>query len=234
MKKVAFIVSMLFVVFSTTAQDYTSVSRIFLATEGQSDKEVIFVMSDEFSDGVDSDDTPAVSAGIYVFYNNEKWSVWASNKYSKNLKLGFVAAGTSTTYKLKFDNAQFEGEKFKILDTGTNPAIEIEVDGTNGDYEFDITADQIGKVINDRFIINKGFDPDEGELEICFNEKGDNVLEIKNNPFDAQILIFKDGADTLTVYPVQTPQKINLSSLDAGKYIVQMANGSRKFVIVKQ
>ena len=128
----------------------------------------------------------------------------------------------------------YNGEKFKILDTGTNPAIEIEVDGTNGDYEFDITADQIGKVINDRFIINKGFDPDEGELEICFNEKGDNVLEIKNNPFDAQILIFKDGADTLTVYPVQTPQKINLSSLDAGKYIVQMANGSRKFVIVKQ
>lgn len=236
MKKIGFIISLILVAISVTAQEITGSAIIKLATAGESDKELRFILSDDFSDGADEtwDAEAGNAGGLYILYGGKRYSTWASDKYSKNLVMGF-GTGSNNTYYLKFANNKFSGASFVILDkvTGT----EITVDGTNNeDYEFTITDDQKNKAINDRFIINKGFDPDEGELEICFNEKGDNVLEIKNNPFDAQILIFKDGADTpiMTVDPVQTPQQIDLSSLDAGKYIVQMANGSRKFVIVKQ
>ena len=238
MKKIVFLVSLAFVALSVAAQDITGASIIKLGTSGKSDKELRFILSDEFSDSPNDQMWDAESGnagGLYVFYGGKRYSTWASNGYSKNLALGF-GAGSNNTYFLKFVNNKFQGPSYEIYDVVVDTT--IVVNGTNSDYKFTITDEEKGHVINNRFLINYEFTPDEGELNICFNEKGTNTLEIKNNPYTGKIAIKNAaGEDVLRspYQPLKTPQEIDLSSLPAGRYTVILTKDEeeKKLIIVK-
>ena len=220
MKKIVFLVSLTLVTLSMFAAPViTGKSRIALQEEGQSDKYVLFVLSDDFSDGYDNTYDAASAnpgTGIYVLVNDDEYTSWASNKYSANLALGFVAT-KSGTHTLKFD--KFDGAEYKIYDRVADKT--ITVNGSTSSYEF--TVDAAG-TYNSRFVIN--YNPNN--LAVCFI---DNVLEISSNPFDAPIkIIGANGSKEVAVAP--TPQNISLNDSVAGNYTVEFNGGARKFVVV--
>ena len=229
MKKIAFLVSLTFVALSVAAQSVTSTSRIVLSHSGQSDKEVNMLLSSSFSDAFDNtwDAVAANTGGIYVYYENERYSTWASNKYSENLAIGFGTyddAG-NLNYTLKFQN--FKGAEYTLYDRKT--ATTINVNASTPDYNFTIDLeDNNNPLITNRFLINYVV-PD---FEICFR---DNQLQITANPYDENVVV-KDANDTkvVDVAPVTPYQAIDLSAQAAGRYTVELAGGARKFIIVKQ
>ena len=189
MKKIVFLASLMC---ATTmvmaAPSITATSQIDLATAGQTDKYVRFVMSPSFSDGFDNTwDTPAPNeSGIYVLYNNARYTGWASNQYSENLVLGFYA-GDNTAYTLKFSN--FAGVSYEIYDRVANQIITVNASTPN--YDFTIDASQKNSQINDRFVINIQVDP-----TLCFNY---NVLEV--NGHAGEPLVIKQGATEIINIP---------------------------------
>jgi len=230
MKKIAFLVSLTFVALSVAAQSVTGTSRIVLSHSGQSDKQVNMLLSSSFSDAFDNawDAEAANTGGIYVFYNDTRYTTWASNAYSENLPLGFGTyddAG-NLNYTLKFKN--FTGTtEYTLYDRKTGTT--INVNASTPDYDFTVDAeDNNNPLITNRFLINYVV-PD---FEICFR---DNQLQITANPY-AENVVVKDANDTkvVDVAPVTPYQAIDLSAQAAGRYTVELAGGARKFIIVKQ
>lgn len=236
MKKLALIACMaLFAFTMSAAPTITSQSRIVLKAAGQGDKKLNFLIGPSWSDAKDSGyDSEDVNGGVYIVASFANCMRWASNQYSSNLKLGFKADNSNTSYTLSFEN--FSGDSYEIYDIEKDQT--IIVNGSTPDYEFTIAASDRGKAINNRFLINYEFEPDEGELNICFNEKGTNTLEIKNNPYTGKIAIKNAaGEDVLRspYQPLKTPQEIDLSSLPAGRYTVILTKDDeeKKLIIVK-
>lgn len=184
MKKIVFLASLMCATMVMAAPSITSTSQIDLSTAGQTDKYVRFVLSSSFSDAFDNTwDTPAPNeSGIYVLYNSERFTGWASNQYSENLALGFYT-GENTSYTLKFSN--FKGESYEIYDRVENKM--ITVNASTEDYNFTIDESQKNSQINDRFVINIKVDP-----SLCFNY---NVLEI--NGHAGESLVVKKGETEL-------------------------------------
>jgi len=151
MKKIALFICMACVALGMSAQTITGSSLITLKSAGVADKEVGFLLSTSFSNGWDNtwDATPAQAGGIYVYYQQGKYSMWASNEYSKNLALAFDA-NDNTAYTLKFSS--FQGQTYKIKDLVANA--EFEVNASTPDYEFTIDASLKNQSILDRFVIN--------------------------------------------------------------------------------
>lgn len=238
MKKIALLVGFIVVALSAAAQ-YTATSRITLSTSGQADMEVMFVMAPSYSDAIEPGDVTAVNVGgIYVYAGGERYTMWVSKEYSKNLHLGFATVGHSSfeptrTYTLKFSN--FYGTPYEIRDLVSGNTIEVK-DNLTPDYVFTITS-LSNQSINDRFVINYEEDVDEGELEICFNENGDNKLVIKNNPYSGKIAVKDANGDDVTGSPFDraatkpSPQEIDLSGLAAGKYTVEI--GGKHLIIIR-
>lgn len=226
MKKIAFLVSLMFVTIAVAAQPViTGTSRIVLSTAGQPDKQVNFILSASFSDAWDNtwDAEAANPGGIYVFANGERYTTWASDAYSQNLAIGFGSC-ENNDYTLKFQN--FNGASYTIYDVVAD--VTIDVNGSTPDYAFSIADGEKNSAINNRFIINY-LVPD---FEICFR---DNQLQITANPY-AENVVVKDANDTkvVDVAPVTPYQAIDLSAQAAGRYTVELAGGARKFIIVKQ
>ena len=226
MKKIAFLVSLMFVTITMAAQAITGTSRIILSTDGQPDAQVNLLLSASFSDAVDNT-WDAVNAnpstGIYVVVNEDQYTTWASNVYSTNLALGF-GTGENTSYTLKFTN--FSGTEYQIYDRVTGET--IDVNGTTPDYDFTITAGQKNSAINNRFVINY----DSNELGVCFIN---NVLQISSNPYEDAIVIKDANGDHVTGSPFAaepTPQNISLDALDAGRYTVQFGGGAKNFLVI--
>lgn len=192
------------------------------------------LISPDFSDAFDqSYDAEAMSSGIYIYKGSNHYSIWASNQYSNNLPIGFNA-GAKVKHTLQFKN--FLGDPYEIYDIVEDTT--ITVNASTPDYVFRVDADQLNTTVNNRFLINYAFEPDEGELNICFNEKGTNILEIKNNPYTGKIAIKNAaGEDVLRspYQPLKTPQEIDLSSLPAGRYTVILTKDDeeKKLIIVK-
>lgn len=236
MKKIAFLVSLAFVTLSVVAQDPVITSTSSIILDGQTDVlQVNFAISDSWSDGFDNT-WDAVNSnpgtGIYVVVNDDEYTTWASNKYSTNLALGFVAAATGS-HKLQFAN--FSGVSYKIYDREEGKTIEvlgnnsIKIDGEAAtEYAFTAAAG----AHNNRFVINYN----ANELDVCFI---DNVLQISSNPYDNPIIISSpNGKKEVAVAP--TPQNISLNDSTAGNYTVEFGpvvnaeTGAhqRKFVVV--
>lgn len=151
MKKFALIICMACIAFGMSAQTITSRSRIYLKSAGQADKEVRLLLSSNFSNAWDNtwDATPLQAGGIYVYYQNAKYSIWASNEYSENLALAFDA-NNNTSYTLSFSS--FLGSTYKIKDLVADQ--EFEVNASTPDYIFTIDNAQRNTSILDRFVIN--------------------------------------------------------------------------------
>lgn len=237
MKKLAFIVGLMLITITASAQ--TSRSTITLTSTGHTttEKNVSFrirsTFSDAFDNGYDSSNGNP-GEGIYILHDGKEWTSWASNAYSPNLVLAFTS-WEDTQYTLTFSN--FTGtETYEVYDVIADQT--ILVNASTPAYTFTITDAEKNKVIKNRFLINYAFEPDEGELNICFNEKGTNILEIKNNPYTGKIAIKNAaGEDVLRspYQPLKTPQEIDLSSLPAGRYTVILTKDDeeKKLIIVK-
>lgn len=152
MKRIVFLLGMICITLGISAQTINSRSRITLKTAGEANRNVRLLLSDDFSNGWDNtwDANPAQDGGIYVFYQEAKYSIWASNEYSANLPLGFVST-SNLEYTLSFD--MFLGTSYKIYDRVADQT--IIVNGSTVDYNFTIDAADVEKAINDRFVINR-------------------------------------------------------------------------------
>ena len=228
MKKIAFLVSMMFVTIAVAAQPViTGTSRIVLSTAGQPDKQVNFILSASFSDAWDNtwDAEAANPGGIYVFANGERYTTWATNAYSENLAIGFASCDNSD-YTLKFQN--FNGVAYTIYDRVARET--INVNGSTPDYLFTIDNADKNQSLNDRFVIN--YDADG--LDVCFI---DNKLTINSNPFTEPIVIKDANGDEIAGSPfaASTPL-VDMTAIGAAgdRFTVEFAGGARKFIIVKQ
>lgn len=214
MKKIAFLVSLTFVALSVAAQSITSTSRIVLSHSGQADKEVNMLLSSSFSDAFDNtwDAEAANTGGVYVFYNDKRYTIWASNKYSDNLALGFGTYNDAgnLNYTLKFQN--FTGTtEYTLYDRKT--ATTINVNGSTPDYNFTIDLeDNNNPLITNRFLINYVA---SDELSACFIG---NHLTISNNPYSTGKIVVYDetGAQVGDAYSGLLTD-IDLTALTAGK-----------------
>ena len=151
MKRIVFLLGMICITLGISAQTINSRSRITLKTAGEANRNVRLLLSDDFSNGWDNtwDANPAQDGGIYVFYQDAQYSIWASNEYSENLPLGFVST-SNLEYTLSFD--LFLGTSYEIYDRVADQT--ITVNGSTADYNFTIDAADVEKAINDRFVIN--------------------------------------------------------------------------------
>lgn len=207
MKKIAFIVSLLCLTLSVTAQSITSTSRIVLKHTGQPNQALNFILSSSFSDGFDNTwDAVAVNpGGVYVYDGEERYTTWASNAYSANLPVGFATYNDdNTSYTLSFEN--FEGVTYKLFDTEADEVIEI--NGSTPDYVF--TASPKNTTFNERFLINVPVDTDP--LETCFTG---TELQITNNPFYGKITVKTGGGSTVKQYAYGT-SSIDFNETDGG------------------
>ena len=188
MKKIVFLASLMFATIAMAAPTITSTSQIDLATAGQTDKYVRFVLSDSFSDAFDNTwDTPAPNeSGIYVFHNGERFSGWASNQYSENLVIGFYT-NDNTNYTLKFSN--FTGTEYKLFDLATQTT--ITVNASTPDYNFTIDEADKNKAINNRFFVNYNPTP-----SICFRY---NTLEVLGYAGKGLIVKDKNGTEIVNI-----------------------------------
>ena len=227
MKKIAFLVSLMFVTITMAAQAITGTSRIVLSTDGQPDKQVNFILSASFSDAWDNtwDAEAANPGGIYVFAGGERYTTWASNAYSENLAIGFASC-ENTSYTLKFQN--FSGATYSVYDRYASQT--IVVNGSTPDYVFTIADGDKNSVINNRFVINYV----SGGLDVCFI---DNKLQINDNPY-LETIVIKDanGAEIAGSPFASYTTVVDFSTIGAAgdRFTVEFAGGARKFIVVKQ
>ena len=202
MKKIVFLVSLMCATMAMAAPSITATSQIDLSTAGQTDKYVRFVLSSSFSNGFDNTwDTPAANeSGIYVYYNNARYTGWASNEYSENLPLGFYSC-ENTAYTLKFSS--FTGTSYEIYDRVEDYT--ITVNGSTADYNFTIDESEKNMAINDRFVIN--YNP-AAYVTLTTNEYGWASYSYSSNlvlAYPAGLKIYTgeyDGAETLDLVEV--------------------------------
>jgi hypothetical protein len=213
MKKIAFLVSLTFVALSVAAQSITGTSRIVLLHTGQANKEVNFLLSSSFSDAFDNtwDAERVNDGGIFVFYNDARYELWASNAYSDNLAIGFGTYNDAgnLNYTLKFEN--FTGTTtYKLYDRKTGD--EIVVNGSTPNYDFTIDLEENNNpLITNRFVIN--YVP--AELAACFI---DNHLTISNNPYSAgKIVVYDETGTQVGDAHSGLSTDIDLTALTAGK-----------------
>ena len=228
MKKIAFLVSLMFVTITMAAQAITGTSRIILSTDGQPDAQVNLLLSASFSDAFDNTwdaENANPSTGIYVVKNEKQFTTWASNEYTTNLALGF-GAGENTSYTLKFTS--FSGTEYTIYDRATGTT--IDVNGTTPNYDFTIAAGDKNSAINNRFVINYV----SGGLDVCFI---DNKLQINDNPY-LETIVIKDanGAEIAGSPFASYTTVVDFSTIGAAgdRFTVEFAGGARKFIVVKQ
>lgn len=83
-----------------------------------------------------------------------------------------------------------------------------------------------------RLVLRKAPTAAPTDLDVCFN---DNKLIINANPYSDPIVITSAGGDEIdgSPFPAST-LLIDLKDVANGKYIVEFADGKRKFVVVKQ
>lgn len=98
-----------------------------------------------------------------------------------------------------------------------------------GSFTFDAAANATDEA---RFVIRKSETAAPSELHVCFTN---NVLIINENPYNDPIVIMSEGGDAVDGSPFAANSlEIDLNGVANGKYIVEFANGARKYVIVKQ
>lgn len=182
----------------------------------------------EYEDGYDTDKMMSFanskSVLLYGIVGTHNCEDVVTNDLT-NQAIGFSTNQVDQNYTLTFET--FSGEAFELYDLVTDTHFTI--NGSTPAYNFSVTPAQVGRIaITDRFVINYVV-PD---FEICFR---DNELQITANPY-AENVVVKDenGTKVVDVAPVTPYQAIDLSAQAAGRYTVELADGARKFIIVKQ
>lgn len=213
MKKLFSTIGLLTLAASMFAVTYTAKANISLTSANQSAKTLkvreAATFSDAFDNGYDSENVSA--GGIYVYYASKNWGIWATNALDGAI-IGFGTIADAT-YTMSFDGV--DGRVLKIEDLVADSIITIT---EGGSYVF--TADPNQTAINDRFRFFKPFTPDAGALNICHQYK---KLTINNNPYTTNIVV-KNSSDVVVVdkAPRTTPQVIDISTLPAGRYTVEI------------
>ena len=223
MKKIMVLLLFVAVAINAMAIDFTAKAKVTLTA------------SSGFSCNLRLSEYPEAGAlsGSEINMDGRKVALYALNGGTKlqivqattitNLPLGLLT-DASTDYTLSV--SEVEGsETMKIYDKETGLYYNL-TEGAS--YNFTATANTTNE---DRFVLNY-VAPVVPEFEICFR---DNQLQITANPY-AENVVVKDANDTkvVDVAPVTPYQAIDLSALAAGRYTVELADGARKFIIVKQ
>ena len=154
MKKIAFIAGLFcFIMNATAAVTPTGKLNIALNSAGQEEKVLRLRQHASFSDNFDNTwDAEAVTdGGIYVLYNGDHYTTWASNAFS-NLPVGFGAVGDND-YTLTFSNFGGDDITFKDLVTGDELTLSSSTTYPYV-YNFSITNAEKNTAINNRFVIN--------------------------------------------------------------------------------
>ena len=232
MKKIAFLVSLMFVTIAVAAQPViTGHSRIVLSTAGQPDKQVNIILSASFSDAWDNtwDAEAANPGGIYVLAAGARYTTWASNAYSQNLAIGFGSCANND-YTLKFQN--FDGATYTIYDRVAGET--INVNGSTPDYAFSIADVEKSSTINNRFVINYVSDG----IELCFIS---NKLKINSNPYTEDIDIKDANGNPISGSPFSfDTDEVDFSTIGAtgDRFTVEFGpvvdGARRKYIIVKE
>lgn len=231
MKKLIISVMVLAVSMMAMATE-TAFVRIRLTGESGSSSVVRISKDDarttEYEDGYDTDKmmmfANSKSVLLYGIVGTHNCEDVVTNDLT-NQYIGFSTNQVDQNYTLTFE--AFTGESFELYDLIAGE--QFTVNGTTPAYNFSVTPAQVGRVaITNRFVINYA----PAGFEICFLN---NELQITSNPY-AQNVVVKDENGTIKkdVAPVTPYQAIDLSDLDNGRYTVELADGARKFVIVKQ
>lgn len=175
MKKITILFSILIASIGAFAQA-TTTSQITLSSASQGDKVLQIVVASQFSNAVDYSYDAVVGAGqaggLYIVYNSDHYTKYATNNLGENLPLGFGAVEDS---EYTFNFSYFTGTSFTIYDKKLSKTITVAdnilVNGVAADpankYTFSIEDDEKNTAINDRFVIN--YDPSAFKYDIELN-----------------------------------------------------------------
>jgi len=162
MKKITILFSILIASIGAFAQA-TTTSQITLSSASQGDKVLQIVVASQFSNAVDYSYDAVVGAGqaggLYIVYNSDHYTKYATNNLGENLPLGFGAVEDS---EYTFNFSYFTGTSFTIYDKKLDKMITVAdnilVNGVAADpankYTFTIEDEEKNTAINDRFVIN--------------------------------------------------------------------------------
>lgn len=179
----------------------------------------------------------ATNIGMYLVYSNANYQELYAPEFV-NVPLVVVTsreAASKQNYVLAVELGANNSEAVYVTDLrpdGGGAPVKFQLTNST-EYHFTLNNEAAyvegqNCVIADRFVINYARTPD-ADLEICHL---DNKLVLKQNPYLANIVV-KDaeGNKVIDEPSTNTPQEIDLSSLPAGQYTVELDGGNRKFVI---
>lgn len=204
-----------------SAQSFNRVSVVL--TGGSESDNVYFIESSSFTPSFENgyDEMKLVnSLGVNVY------AITADGQQSKvftndirGIAVGVKAKAGITNYTISFD--ELIGTGYKFIDLENDSIMDITPTTT---YAFTMADDA---TLNNRFAIYKPFTPDAGDLAICHQYK---KLTINNNPYTTNIVV-KNASDVVVVdqVPRSTPQVIDISTLPAGRYTVEI--GTQTLII---
>lgn len=164
---------------------------------------------------------------INIYTISDKTDLGIQGTYGTDSLFGVIPLGIMTncgaeepyTYTLTIKDVTINGAHapMSVVDTYTGAEIQIQENAT-----LNFSAN-LCDTINDRFVLRIGaFIPGEGELNVCYRYE---TLSIYNNPSSGNIII-RDADNNIvrSIVPVETPQHVDLSSLEKGKYNVTIGD----------
>lgn len=213
MKKYIFVLCLCAFTLSVfAAPTYTAKVKITMSSANADDKSVTIreaaTFSDAYDDGYDSENPNA--GGLYVIAaDNSKWLKWATNNM-EGVKLG-LTTGSDLSYTFTFSGVVGTTYYLKDAVTGTEKLI---AEGET--YGFEAAANS---TINDRFVIGVASAP--AVKQICFNDEKLQLTKYAGAKVDVYLQGEAAPAKSETVVG-DAPYEINLSTLDAGEYVVKI------------
>lgn len=228
MKKIMISLLLVAATMSAMAVTYTGKAKLTLTSSDSKSCTLTIGESGDLGAGLNPGyyaelNTEGKEVWFFVEYGGVKYQQFASNAATmEDLQLGIktnastsytlTAASVVGTLKIRINGVEYnitEGmsEVITLPASSTLPAV-----GDEANYKVQPTA--------------------PAEFQICFR---DNELQITANPY-AENVVVKDenGTKVVNEAPVTPYQAIDLSALAAGRYTVELADGARKYVIVKQ
>lgn len=230
MKKIIFSIFAIAVSVSLFAQD-PSATQITLNSEDGNSNSLTLMEKTTFAPIYDATSTAFTgtlanthNVNVYATYNTNKISIYKA-KTLINVPMVVVTnadVATKQHYTLSFTVSK--GRIMKLYDVVLDSMIYMN-NGTS--YAFEVTTANCPSyvanthtTISDRFIIEPQFVPSTDPLQVCSDY---DAIRIVTNPFTTNIVIKDaDGKEIINQEPRMTPQKIDMSSFDAGHYFLEI------------
>ena len=152
-------------------------------------------------------DLASAPLAVYAYYNNAEYENLVLNDLT-NVPMG-IKTSSATSYTLYFAN---QAGTFKIYDKVADQTIDCSTA-----YPFTIEASEVNSIINDRFVLQYV----APVKQICFNDEKLQLTKYAG----AQVDVYLQGQTTAAKSEAvvgDAPYEINLSTLDAGEYVVKI------------